>query len=56
MKTREDNDMTDRTNVVHAENEIEPPWLIESSVVYDENKIGQWHDQLYRCNTYKKWN
>lgn len=37
MKIRWDNDMTDRTSVVYAENDIELLWSIGYGVVYDEN-------------------
>ena len=50
MKTRQDNDMSDYTNVVYANNETELLWLIRSGMVYDENQIGQWRDQTSRYN------
>ena len=31
MKTRQDNDVTDRIGVVYTENDIELPWSIGSS-------------------------
>ena len=37
MKTRQDNDMTDCTYAVYAENDIEFWLLIKSGVVYDKN-------------------
>lgn len=37
MKTRHDNNMTDRIGAVHAENEIELSWLIRPSAVCDKN-------------------
>ena len=37
MKTKQDNDVTNRTDVVYATNEIELPSLIRPSVVCDEN-------------------
>lgn len=37
MKTREANNVTDSTNMVYIENEIELSWLIEPDSVYDEN-------------------
>ena len=43
-KTRQDNKVTDRTRVVYAENETKLLWLIKPGVDYDENQIGQWHD------------
>ena len=40
MKTRQDNNMIDRTSVIYAENNNDLSWLIGSGVVYDENKRG----------------
>ena len=39
--TREDNNVTDRTNVVYTEKEIKLPWLIRVGVVCDKNQIKQ---------------
>ena len=50
MKTKQDNNMTDRTSAVYTINEIELSWLIRPGVVTDENQIGQWCDQIYRCS------
>ena len=36
-KTREDNDVTDRTSVVYAKNDIELWWSIRLGAIYDEN-------------------
>ena len=36
-KTKQDNDVTNRTDTVYATNEIELPSLIRPSVVCDEN-------------------
>ena len=33
--------MTDRIRAVYVENEIELSWLIEPSVEFDKNQIGQ---------------
>ena len=44
-KTKQDSDVTERTSVVYAKNGIKLSWLIRSSVLYEENQIGQWHDQ-----------
>ena len=46
-KTKQDNDMTNRTSAIYAENETELPWPIELSVVYEENQTEQGHDRLY---------
>lgn len=35
--TREDNNVTDHTNVVYIEKEIELPWLIRVGAVCDKN-------------------
>ena len=35
MKTRQDNDMTNRIGAVYAENEIKLSWSIELGAVYD---------------------
>ena len=37
MKTRQDNDMTNRTNIVYIENEIKLLWLIGPGMVYEKN-------------------
>lgn len=39
--TREDNNVTDRTNVVYTEKEIKLPWIIRVGVVCDKNQIEQ---------------
>ena len=44
MKTRHDNDLTDHTGAVYIENNTKLSWSIESSVVCDENQIGQLRD------------
>ena len=54
MKTRQDNDMTDRAGVVYVKNKTKLSWLIKPSVVYDESQIGQRHDQSYRYNLRQK--
>lgn len=36
MKTKLDNDVTSRTNVVYGENQIELPCSIELNAVYDK--------------------
>lgn len=48
MKTKQNNDITDRTGTIYAKNDTELSWLIEPGVVYDENQIGQQHDWLNR--------
>ena len=41
MKTKQDNDETDGTGVVYAENETELSWSIRPCTVCDKNQIGQ---------------
>ena len=49
VKTKQDNDMIDRTSGVYVENNIELSWLIGLGAVCDKNQIGQQCDLLYRC-------
>lgn len=49
MKNKQENVVTDCTGVVYTENETELSWSIEPSAVCDENQIGQWKDQSYKC-------
>ena len=37
MKTRQDNNVIDRTGVVYAENEIKLSWPIQPGTLYGEN-------------------
>lgn len=39
IKTRQDNDVTNRTDMVYAKNEIELPWLIKLSPICDETRL-----------------
>ena len=39
MKTRQDHDVTSRTNVIYAENEIKLLWQINLGTVRDTNQI-----------------
>ena len=48
MKTKQDNDVTDCTNAIYVENEIELWWSIRSSMICEKNLIEQWCDQSYR--------
>ena len=54
MKTKQDNDVTNRTNVVHAKLKTELSSLIGPSVVCDENQVRQQHDRLYRYGLRQK--
>ena len=54
MKSREDEDMNDRINVVYVENKVKPSWPIELGAVYYKNKIGQRHEWSYRCSLREK--
>ena len=40
MKTKWDNDMTNRTGAIYTKKDTKILWSIESSVDYDENHIG----------------
>lgn len=40
MKTRQDNNVTDRIDVVYDKKKIELSWLIKPSEVRDKNQIG----------------
>ena len=44
MKTRQDNDMTNRIGAVYVKSDTELLWSTESGGVCDENKRGQRHD------------
>lgn len=46
-KTRQDNDVTNCIGVIYTEKDIELLLLIRQGTIYDEMKIGEWHDQLY---------
>ena len=39
IKTRQDNDVTNRIGIVYTENDNELLWLIESGANCDENQI-----------------
>ena len=47
--------MIDCIGVVFAETKIELLGPIELGAVYEKNKIGQQHDQSYKCSLHKKW-
>lgn len=47
MKARQDNDVTNCIGVIYTEKDIELLSLIRQGTIYDEMKIGEWHDQLY---------
>ena len=55
-KTRQKNNVTDLTSAIYVEKEIELSRPIRPIVVYDENQIGQQHDQSYRCGLCQKRN
>ena len=44
MKTRQDNDMTNRTGAFYTKNDIELLWPIRLGVIYDKNKTWQWRN------------
>ena len=41
-------------DIVYDENGTKLSWPIRQSAIYDENKIGQQCDQLYKCGIYRK--
>lgn len=47
MKTNQDNKVVDNISAIYTENETKLPWLIGSSMIYDENQIKQHRDRLY---------
>ena len=49
IKTRKDNNVTNRIGLVYVRIETELMGSIWSSAVHDENKIGQRCDRSYRC-------
>ena len=55
MKTKQDNDMTNRINLVYVEIEIELSIPIWPSAVFDENQTRQQRDRSYKCGLCKKW-
>lgn len=56
MKTRQANNVTDRTNLIYAENKTNLPCPIKSSVMCDENHIGQRRDQSYKSSLHRNQN
>lgn len=56
MKTRQNNDVTDRTGTDYDEKENELLWSNKSIVVCDENKIEEWLDQSYKSGLRWKQN
>ena len=54
MKTRQNNDVTNCTGTVYAENEIELSRSIKKGVDNDKIQLGQWRDWLYNCGLRKK--
>ena len=48
MKTKQDNNETDGTSVVYAENETKLSWSIGPCTIYDKNQTGQRRDWSYR--------
>ena len=54
MKTRQDNDLTDRTDAIYAENKTELLWSKGLDAVYDETKTGQQPERSYRCGLHRK--
>ena len=50
----ESNHVIGRRGAMCAENYIKISWPIKLAIIYDENQIGQWHDQSYKCGLRKK--
>lgn len=50
IKSKQDNDLTDRIGMVYTENETEMSLSIELGAVGDENQTGQWPAWSYRCD------
>ena len=47
IKTKQDNDVTDRIGVIHIENETDLLWWIRLGAIYDKNQKGHGHDRMY---------
>ena len=56
MKTRQDNDVTDRTDAVYAENQNELPCLIGLGAIYEENNTWQRCDKSYKSSLHQNQN
>lgn len=56
MKTRQENDVTDRIDLIYVKTEIELSIPIWTSVIYAENQKGQWYDPSCRCDLRWKQN
>ena len=54
MKTRQDNDVTNRIGLVYVKTKPQFSGPIWSGAVYDENQIRQWRDWYYRCGLRRK--
>ena len=50
MKTRQDNNLTDHTGSVYAENRTKLSRPIGHNAVYHENQTGQLYDRSYKCD------
>ena len=55
-KTRQYNDVTDRTGPLYTKIETKLLWPIRRGIVYGEDQIGQWHDWFYRCDLCRNQN
>ena len=54
IKTKHDNYMADRIDMIYAKNDFELSWSIWPGAICHENQIEQWHDRLYRCSLHQK--
>ena len=46
MKTKQDNDVTDRIGAIYAINETKLSWPIGSGAIYDANQAALWCDVM----------
>ena len=53
-KTRQDNDVIDRTGAFFFENDIDLLWLIGPIVIFQKYHTRQWRDRSYKWNLRRK--
>ena len=56
MKSKKDNNVADWKSSIFVEYGTKLSRSIRQCVVYDEDKIGPWHDQSYKSALQWKWN
>lgn len=54
MKTKQDNDVVDCSGAIYTKNDTELLCSIGLKIDYDENQVGQRHDQTYKCSLRQK--